>query len=294
MGIGNWKKWPIETIKKEDNRFPRQLSEIKQCPPALYYRGVWNETIFEKTISIVGSRRMTKYGQTVIDKILPDLVAAKTTIISGFMYGVDSQAHRQCMEMGGKTVAVLAGGLDYLLPPENDSLYSLILETGGLVISEYEAGFKPTLWSFPQRNRIVSGLATLGVLVVEAAIDSGSLITAQFATKQGRDLFAIPGPITSSTSAGCNLILKNGKAKMVTEASDILKSNDKPSIQINYLDDLNSTERTIVKLLGAEALSMDELCRMINKRANEIGSTLGILGIKGIVEESAGSYYLKK
>jgi len=167
---------------------------------------------------------MSRYGQEVVAKFMPDLVANKITIISGFMYGVDTESHQKCLEFGGRTVAVLGGGLNILVPPENDDLYSQILNNGGLVISEYKNNFQPTLWSFPQRNRIVAGLSTLGVLVVEAGIKSGSLITARMGREQGKKIYVIPGQITSSTAEGTNYLIKNDLGEMVTLADDISKN----------------------------------------------------------------------
>ena len=181
--------------------------------------------IFENSLAVVGSRDMSLYGKEVIAKFVPDLVSNKITIISGFMYGVDVESHQKCLECGGKTVAVLGCGLNVLTSKENDSLYTKILENGGLVISEYEANLKPTRWSFPQRNRIVAGLSTLGVLVVEAKLKSGSLITAKIGQKQGKKVYVIPGQITSETSEGTNYLIKNNLGKMVTSAADILNDS---------------------------------------------------------------------
>jgi DNA processing protein len=288
----NWKKYPIKTISKRD--FPDNLKKINKCPEKLFYRGHWNEKIFEKVLAIVGSRQMTRYGREIISKFMPDLAAEKLTIISGFMYGIDTEAHKKCLEMGGKTIAVLGGGLDFLSPSENDDLYTEILEKDGLVISEYEPDFKPTLWSFPARNRIVSALSTEGILVVEAGLKSGSLITARIGKEQNKKIFAIPGPINSKLSEGTNWLIKENLAKMVLESGDILERQIKKIKQINFLEEnLNSIENKIINLLKNEESSIDELTRILGLPITEISTNLSTLSLKDLVEEENGKYYLK-
>jgi DNA processing protein len=288
-----WKKWPIKIIKIDDNEYPENLKRIKSCPKILYYRGNWNNELFGKTLAIVGSRRMTRYGREILTKFMPDIVANKITIISGFVYGIDSEAHRLCMELGGKTIAVLGGGLDFLSPTENDQLYCDILKSGGLVISEYEADFMPTLWSFPQRNRIVAALSTEGILVVEAGLKSGSLITARLGKKQGKTIYAIPGPITAGTSQGTNWLIKSENAKMVTEINDLLTGDEiTKAIQINLFDNLDEMEKEILSFLKNEELSIDELSRKTNKTIAEITTKITLMSMRGLVEEEGGKVYL--
>lgn len=287
-----WKKYPIKIISKKD--FPDNLKKINKCPEKLFYRGNWNEKIFEKVLAIVGSRQMTRYGREIISKFMPDLIAEKLTIISGFMYGIDTEAHKKCLEMGGKTIAVLGGGLDFLSPTENDDLYTEILEKDGLVISEYEPDFKPTLWSFPARNRIVSALSTEGILVVEAGLKSGSLITARIGKEQNKKIFAIPGPINSKLSEGTNWLIKENLAKMVLEISDILERQIKKIKQMDFLEEnLNSIENKIINLLKNEESSIDELTRILQLPITEISTNLSTLSLKDLVEEENGKYYLK-
>jgi DNA processing protein len=235
-----WKKWDIKTIEKKD--FPEHLREIRNCPKRLFYRGNWDNKIFSKSLAMVGSRKMSQYGQEVVAKFMPELVANKITIISGFMYGIDTESHQKCLEFGGKTVAVLGGGLNVLTPPENCNLYNEILEKGGLVISEYETDFQPTRWSFPQRNRIVSGLSSLGVLVVEAELKSGSLITAKFGREQNKKIYVIPGQVTSSTAQGTNYLIKNNLGQIVVSADDIT-NNKLFNLQRNLFDSINLLEK---------------------------------------------------
>jgi len=283
-----WKKWPIKIIKKKD--FPRQLKEIKNCPEKLYYRGDWDNKIFENSLAIVGSRRMSRYGKEVIAKFMPELIANKICIISGFMYGVDTESHLKCLEFGGKTVAVLGGGLDILTPPENDNLYSQILEMKGLVISEYEANFQPTLWSFPQRNRIVAGLSSTGVLVIEAGIKSGSLITARMGREQGKNIFSVPGQINNSIAEGTNYLIKNNLAKMTLSVEEIIGNNK--LIQENLFESIDPLENEIIKLLKIETLSVDDLSKKLNKSVIKTGIKIGMMSLQNIIFEENGKVYL--
>lgn len=283
--------WPISKIYLGDKNYPDILTEIKNPPKVLFYRGKMDKTLFGKSLAIVGSRRITQYGRIVIGKLIPPLIAEKVTIISGFMYGTDTQAHLKCLEYKGKTVAVLGGGLNIIYPPENEKLYQQILEGKGLIISEYEPNFQPQLWTFPQRNRIVAGLSSLGVLVIEAGEKSGSLITVRFAKDQGKKVYAIPGPITSSVSVGTNLLIRNHQAKVVLSVDDLLgKKIESPSL---FEKNLLPEEKKIVHLLETEPSTADEIGAQINKNAIETGKILSMLQLKGIISESVGKYYLK-
>jgi DNA processing protein len=208
------------------------------------------------------------------------------------MYGVDTEAANKTVEYGGRHIAVFGCGLDHIYPAENEKLYFQILESGGLVISEYEPDAKPHLWKFPQRNKIVVDLASIGVLVVEAGENSGSLVTAKLAKKAGKKVWAVPGPINSKVSVGCNELIKNGEARMATAAKDIAEfqmTNDK--LQIKNKPELPKQELEIFKLLQSEPMDIDEIARKTDKSVVEIGTTLSIMGIKGLVTESGGKYF---
>lgn len=282
-----WYSWKIEEILKKD--FPEQLKKINNAPEKLFFRGKWNQSIFSKTVAIVGSRRMTRYGREVVEKFMPEIVTAKMTVVSGFMYGVDTLAHQKCLDYEGTTVAVLGGGLDILTPAENEDLYNQILDRNGLVISEYENNFKPTLWSFPQRNRIVSGLTTAGVLVVEAGMKSGSLVTAKIAREQGRKIFAIPGPINSLTSEGTNWLIKEGWAEITLNPEQITK---KKIIQDNLWEiDLPEDQKQIRELLKREPMTIDEIARSLKKPAAEINLIISLMSMSDLVDEENGKIY---
>lgn len=291
--MNEWKKWPINTINK--NNFPQSLREIKKCPEWLYFRGEWNDDLFKKVVAIVGSRQISRYGQMVVDKIMPEIISKNAIVISGFMYGVDTESHKKCLEYGGKTVAVLGGGLNQPCPSDNDWLYTKILETGGAVISEYESDFKATNWSFPQRNRIVSGLANTAIVVVEGGIKSGSLITAKLGLEQNRRVLAVPGPINSKTSQGTNWLIKTGSAKILTQSSDIFEDKIAMPNQENLFKDfsnLNDLEKIIIDLLETEALTGDKICQIINRSITEVSVTLSMMLMKDLLIEEDGKFYL--
>ncbi len=219
------KKLRIEVICLEDNNYPKLLREISN-PPFLFYVKIKdtayiNKLFKRKAIAVVGTRKITDYGKQVTRKITSDLVAKDFVIVSGLARGVDKVAHETTINSKGLTFAVLGCGLDIVYPPEHADLEEKIIESGGMIIGEFPLGTPPNPENFPLRNRIISGLS-LGVVVTEAAEKSGSLITASCAAEQGREVFAIPGPITSSLSLGNSELLKKG-AKVVTKVEDILE-----------------------------------------------------------------------
>lgn len=218
----------VEKIDEEtavlpiDNpRYPRLLREIPDPPAVLYVRGSGSKINLEKTIAVVGTRHMTTYGRDVTKKLVTDLVGRGYTIVSGLAYGVDAVAHQAAIDAGGKTIAVLGCGIDIIAPSVNTDLYWRIVRGHGAIVSEVPPGVRTDKRRFVTRNRIISGLS-LGVLVTEGAKKSGSLITASYAAQQGREVFAVPGPVTSMYSGAASFLLKNG-AKLVESADDIIE-----------------------------------------------------------------------
>lgn len=259
----------------------------------LHFRGVDPYSINKKSIAIVGSRMMTRYGRDVVDKFVCDLVANGITTISGFMYGVDTEVARKTLEYGGKHIAVFGCGLDHVYPPENKKLYDEIIKNGGSIVSEYEDSAKPSIWKFPQRNKIVVNLAPIGVLVIEAGENSGSLVTAKLAKKAGKKVWAVPGPVISKVSVGCNELIKSGDAEMATSVSDILgKRSATREQRIVKKPNLTEQEDKIYVVLQNEAMDIDEIARKTGESVVEIGTTLSIMGIKSLVTESGGKYYV--
>lgn len=259
----------------------------------LHFRGVGPYKINKKSIAIVGSRQMTRYGREVVDRFVSDFVANGVTTISGFMYGVDTEVHQKTADYGGKTIAVFGCGLDVIYPSENKKLYEQIIKSGGSVVSEYEDDEKPSIWKFPQRNKVVAGLSSLGVLVIEAGERSGSLITAKIAKEMGKKVYAVPGPINSRVSTGCNELIKSGDAIMATSASDILgkKMGIRKEERVENLE-LKGLENKIYEVLQIDSMEIDEIAQKLGENIVEIGSTLSIMGIKGLVTESGGKYFL--
>jgi len=279
----------MKKVKKGGEGYPENLLNIDDPPQQLYFRGNWSEKIFENCLAVVGARKMTRYGEAVVEKLIPGLVRAGMTIVSGFMYGVDAKAHEVCIENGGLTVAVLGSGVNVLCPRGSGGLYEKVLKSGGLVMSEYEPETEAVIWRFPQRNRIVAGLSR-AVLVVEGGEKSGTLITARLGAEQGKSVMVVPGPITSSMSVGVNELIRKG-AVPVTKAEDIL---EELGIEVKAGEegykDLDGLERKAVGELEKEEMGVDELARRLGKDVVVIGSVLSVLSLKGVVNERSGKW----
>jgi len=275
----------------EDKNYPKLLKEIKEPPKVLYYRGELNPG--DQCFAIVGTRRCSDYGKQVALEMAGDLAEAGLIIVSGLAPGIDTFSHATTVERGKRTIAVLGTGLDEktIYPQSNLKLAQRILETGGCLISEYPPGTPGSKFTFPQRNRIISGLS-LGVLVVEAKEKSGALITADWAKKQGRKIFAIPGPIHSLNSKGCHYLIKHEVAKLVENANDILKElNLPPTTRPGGVEGENEEENLILKTLEEKALYVDKIIEKTKLSAASIASSLAILEIKGKVRNLGNNVY---
>lgn len=210
----------FKLLKPGDSDYPWLLGQIYDPPQLLYCLG--NKSLLgKKLIAVVGSRKMTPYGKWASEKLTKELVEKGFVIVSGLARGVDTSAHRAALRAKGLTIAVLGSGFDHIYPGENKRLAQEIVEKGGLLISEYPPEQRVLSANFPKRNRIISGLS-LGVLVIEATLKSGSLITARLSLEQGREVFAIPGPINSAQSEGTAMLIQQG-AKLVFRLEDILE-----------------------------------------------------------------------
>ncbi len=250
------------------------LLDLPNPPKELFFLGTWDPTIFKNCVAIVGSRRMTEYGRRVIEKIVPQLTFEKKTVISGFMYGVDQYAHDVTIQNGGKTIAVLGWGINRKLDGVDKKLADAIISSGGLIISEWNDQ-AATLWTFPVRNRIVAALSA-EVIVIEAGVKSGSLITATIARKLKRKLWAVPGPITSIQSKGTNVLIASGAAQMwLGESAQTAIATDDP----------------IIACLTNDALSASEIARKLQKPVSDIGAKLSLLAVTGQITERGGKYY---
>jgi DNA processing protein len=218
----------IEAVKRlggdilllDDGVYPSSLREIYDPPIVLYVKGAWSECLDQPCIGVVGSRRCSTYGQNSALMLARDLAERGITIVSGFARGIDAAAHRGALEAGGRTIAVLGTGLDEVYPRDHAKLAAEILAHGGALVTQFPLKTPPVSENFPYRNRIISGLS-LGIVVVEAAENSGSLITARLAIEQNREVFAVPGNITSRNSFGTNYLIKGAGAKLVQQWQDI-------------------------------------------------------------------------
>ncbi len=281
----------IKTISIKDKNYPKPLKEIKDPPEVLYYEGELKSE--ENCFAVVGTRMSSSYGKQMALEIAGDLAEAGLTIVSGLAPGIDSFSHLAALEGRKRTIAVLGTGLDEksIYPQENLKLARKILELGGALISEYPPGTRGTQFTFPQRNRIISGLS-LGVLIIEAKQKSGALITANWAKKQGRKIFAIPGPIHSLNSKGCHYLIKHEVAKLVENANDILKELNLPLKEISSLyEGENEKENLILDALKEEALDIDKIIERTKLSADAVAGTLAILEIKSKVKNLGGNIY---
>ena len=204
----------------DDGVYPSSLREIYDPPIVLYVKGAWAECLDQPCIGVVGSRKCSTYGQNAAMMLARDLAQRGLTVVSGFARGIDAAAHRGTLDAGGRTVAVLGTGIDEVYPRDHKKLAEEILAGGGALVSQFPLGTPPVSENFPYRNRIISGLS-LGIVVVEAAENSGSLITARLAMEQNREVFAVPGNITSRNSFGTNYLIKGAGAKLVQQWQDI-------------------------------------------------------------------------
>ena len=280
----------IRKISIDDKEYPKLLKEIKDPPEFLYVRGkILSEDSF---FAVVGTRRFSSYGKEVTLEIAGDLAEAGLTIVSGLAPGIDTFAHQATIERKKRTIAVLGTGIDErsIYPQSNLNLARKIIETEGCLISEYPPGTPGSQFTFPQRNRIISGLS-LGALVVEAKEKSGALITANWAKKQGRKIFAIPGLIHSLNSKGPHYLIKNG-AKLVENANDILEELNLPkSTRPGEVLGETEEENLILETLKEGPLDIDKIIEKTRLPAATVASTLSILEIKGKVRNLGNNVY---
>jgi DNA processing protein len=278
-------KLGIRLINWHDKGYPKRLKEIHDRPALLFIKGEITPED-EWCISVVGTRQPTIYGRQVAEEMASGLAASKITVVSGLAKGIDSISHSAALAAGGRTLAVIGGGLDNIYPPENTELAKRISERGA-VISEYPPGTRPRPENFPRRNRILSGIC-LGVLVVEAGQGSGALITSQLALEQNREIFAIPGSILSPASTGTNKLIQDG-AKLVRNVGDILEELNLTAaahqIEMKAVLPETETEAKLLKLLGAQPVHIDEICQTSGIAASTVSATLAMMELKGIVKQ---------
>lgn len=285
-------------LAKEDSRYPANLLTIADPPWLIFGKGcLVGDT--SQSLAVVGSRCLTAYGRQVVELLLPGLVGSGLAIVSGLALGADAAAHQATLDYGGRTVAILAGGIDQVAPAANYQLAQSILKSDhGALISERPPGWQAKRFSFPVRNRLIAGWS-LGVLVIEAAENSGSLHTVNSALEQGRDVFAVPGPINSQTSLGTNRLIQQG-AKLVIGSNDVLTelglSTGPESIHTtqDIFLSLNEKESQIVSLLRAnQGITSTQLSILSATNSSQINSTLTLLELKGIISCQNGCWFCK-
>lgn len=283
----------INIISPQDYDFLQIIDTIAIPPKKLYFIGrIPSERT--PTVAIVGTRRPTVYGKEVTHQLAYDLASRGITIISGLALGVDSIAHRATLEAGGTTLAVLANGLDQIYPATHRQLAKDIVKSGGAIVSEYEPDVEPHRFRFLERNRIVSGFAD-AVIVTEAAIRSGTLSTVAHALEQGKEVFVVPGNITSPLSAGCNNLIKQG-AHPITSADDVLEiiAPDLLNPQVSLALGNNPLESKIISLLQSGIRDGDQLQNKSGVTASEFSQSLTMMEINGIIRALGGNQWTLK
>ncbi len=277
----------VRIVPFYDDDFPKQLSVIKEPPLILYEKG----TIKREdavSVSIVGSRKCTEYGKSIARKLSSELARVGITIISGMAYGIDAESHRGALSSQGRTIAVLGCGVDVVYPTSNRVLYEQILENGA-VVSEFPLGSKPVPYNFPIRNRIISGLS-LATIVVEAQERSGSLITASYASEQGKDVFAVPGNITSESSKGTNALIRDGAIPLI-ETEDVLRNvRAFESLSIKNKVLISDEEKKILECLDNSSETLETLSQKLGMEPLKLLEQLTLMEINGIVKKSGGRF----
>ena len=279
-------------IYKEDSIFPEFLKNISDAPLALYCAGDIS-LLNRDCVAVVGARKCSEYGRQVALKIGETLAKNDIVTVSGMAEGIDASAHLGALKVGGKTIAVLGSGVDVCYPRCNKNLYDRIIDEG-LIISEYPLGTKPKPFYFPRRNRIISAISK-AVTVVEASSGSGSLITAEIAAEQGKEIIAVPGNINSTFSLGCNKLIADG-ASIMTVPEDVLRIiGVEPKLQKEEFVEMGEDERKIFNMLKEEGeLTLEYLCKILGKEPSLISGLIAVMEIKGLVSYQLGKIFIAK
>jgi DNA processing protein len=288
-------KYKIQPLFISDKNYPQRLLHCYDSPTLLYYRGNANVNAL-KILSIIGTRNNTEYGKQITEKLITDLQQHQVLIISGLAFGIDAIAHRSALQNNLSTVGVLAHGLDTIYPPQHKSLAKEMLMEGGL-ITEFVKNNKPDKHNFPKRNRIVAGMAD-ATIVIETAIKGGSMITAELANNYNRDVFAVPGKTTDNKSAGCNYLIKNNKAILLTDATQLIDmmgwetKKAKQKLQKELFIDLSPDEKIIIEILQSkESVCIDELYLKSGLSSSSVAAALLNLELQNVIMGLPGKMY---
>jgi DNA processing protein len=289
-------KYKIAPLFITDSTYPQRLLNCYDSPVLLFYRGNANLNT-SKILAVVGTRSHSDYGKVITEKIIEDLAGEDILVLSGLAFGIDSIAHKAALKNGLPTVGVLAHGLDRIYPTQNKTLAKQMVEQGGL-LTDFTSGTNPDKQNFPKRNRIVAGLCD-ALLVIESGKKGGSLITAELANSYNKDVFALPGKTTDAKSEGCNYLIKQNKALLITSAADITESmgwqpKKKPTTpaQRKLFIELTAHERIIADILEQqESIQIDELYFKSGLSSSEAAAALLMLEMQGIIASLPGKLY---
>lgn len=315
--LGRVRELGGEIILLDDGNYPALLREINDPPPVLYVKGAWGAACDAPCVAFVGSRKCSTYGVNAAEMLARELAARGITIVSGLARGIDAAAHRGAMAAGGRTIGVMGTGIDEVYPADNKKLAAEILDKDGALLTQFPLETPPLPENFPYRNRIISGLS-LGVVVIEATEKSGSLITARLGLDQNREVFAVPGPITSATSYGTNYLIKSSGAKLVQQWQDIVqelppeiaarilppepqpkqaKTTHEPSAvqQVLMPAGVTMDERRIFELLSpAEPTHIDELAMKAGLPVSMLAGLLLSLEMHDLIRQLPGKRFARK
>ncbi|NLO06485.1 MAG: DNA-protecting protein DprA [candidate division WS1 bacterium] len=288
-----------ELIPFTDERYPQMLLETDDPPASLFVQGEFTRQD-ELSVALVGTRKRTSYGEMVTGRLARELVRRGFTIVSGLALGIDADAHEAALEAGGRTIGVLGCGLDVNYPSQNAQLREQ-MAVSGAVVTEYAPGTPPTPERFPQRNRILCGL-TLGTIVIEAPVKSGALITARLAAEYGREVFAVPGNVTSPVSRGCHALLRDG-AVLVESAEDVVEGlgimlaavpeREPAAERERKLDELPADQQRILQALSHQPRSIDDVIVDCDMQTSQVSSALMLLEVKGLVKRFPGNQFVR-
>jgi DNA processing protein len=280
----------VSVFSTDDEEYPAILKQISDAPPVLYVRGVIKKED-RRAVAIVGTRSMTMYGKSAAEKISRELAGFGVTIVSGLALGIDAEAHKAALSSGGRTIAVLASGLDQITPHSNTAIAREILKGRGALVSENPLGHIPQKHDFAVRNRLISGLAE-GIVVIEGKMKSGTFYTVNSALDQGKPVFAVPGPINLETAEGPNHLIKSG-AKLVSSGKDIIEEFGWEARVKMGATKLSKNEEQVLQLLDNSERHLDELVRISGIKAAELSGRLTIMEMKGRIKNIGSGVYKK-